>query len=348
MRGLYFFCDTIIPPHRLTPPSPARGEGSKENHCIVIEMNKTMNQKRLKLPVNGWLNVWKPVGMSSMQAVAKARWLFNAAKAGHAGTLDPLADGILPIAFGEATKLIPLLHEAAKAYRFTVRWGVQTNTDDSEGDSIATSDHRPIREQITAALPQFTGDIQQIPPKFSAVKINGERAYAMARAGQDVVITARPVRIDQFTLIDTPDSETAVFEVRCGTGTYVRSLARDLALTLGTVGHCLTITRIYVGDFTEKTSISLESLEEMPYESRQATLWPLAKALDDILAIAITDTEAQRLQRGQDVRFLSKIDSARLPDPVPQGQILAVYGDQIIAICSLNGVTLHPERVLKT
>lgn len=303
-------------------------------------------QKRQKLPINGWLNVWKPVGMSSMQAVAKARWLLSAAKAGHAGTLDPLADGILPIAFGEATKLIPLLHESRKAYRFKVRWGIQTNTDDSEGDAIATSDARPTTDQINAALPDFIGTIDQVPPSFSAVKIDGQRAYAMARAGQDVVITARPVHIDSFTLTETPDSDTAIFEVQCGTGTYVRSLARDLALKLGTVGHCLTITRIYVGDFDQNTSISLENLEQMPYESRQASLWPLAKALDDILAIAITDTEAQRLQRGQDVRFLSKMDSARLPETAPNGQILAIYGDQVIAVCRLDGVTLHPERVI--
>lgn len=302
--------------------------------------------KKIKLPINGWLNLWKPVGMSSMQAVAKARHLLNAAKAGHAGTLDPMADGILPIAFGEATKLIPLLHEAHKAYEFTVRWGQQTNTDDAEGDVIATSAIRPTKAQIEAALPAFIGLVEQVPPAFSAIKINGQRAYALARAGEDVQIASRHVQIDALTLLAIPDSDTAVFRVECATGTYVRSIARDLALKLGTKAHCLTITRVYVGIFDQKSSISLESLAQMPYTDAQGSLWPLAKALDDIPAIAITDSEAQRLRRGQDIRFISKIDSARLPDPAPTGQILAVHGDDIVAICSLDGVTLQPNRVL--
>jgi tRNA pseudouridine55 synthase len=304
--------------------------------------------KRQKNLVNGWLNLWKPAGISSMQAVAKARWLYNAAKAGHAGTLDPAADGILPIAFGEATKLIPLLHESAKAYRFTVRWGEQTNTDDTEGEIVATSPNRPTAEAIHAALPRFTGVINQIPPAFSAVKINGVRSYAAARAGETVVLAARPVHIARFDLVNIIDAQTAVFEVECGTGTYVRALARDLAEVLGTKAHCLAITRVFVGKFSEDTAILLANLEEMPYESRGSLLWPIAKGLDDIPALAVTDTEAQRLRRGNEVSFISKMDYARLPKLNPEEVLLAMHGETIVAICSLDGATLKPNRVLNT
>ncbi len=304
--------------------------------------------KKQKNKISGWLNLWKPTGISSMQAVARVKWLYNAAKAGHAGTLDPAADGILPIAFGEATKLIGLLHESPKAYRFTVRWGAATNTDDAEGEVIATSPSRPTAQQINAALPQFIGTLDQIPPAFSAVKINGVRSYAAARAGETVQLAPRPVHIEKFELMNTPDADTAVFEVTCGTGTYVRALARDLAENLGTKAHCLTITRIFVGKFKEKESILLENLEEMPYESRGSLLWPIAKGLDDIPALAVTDTEAQRLRRGNELRFISKIDSARVPKLQPGETILALHHDDVVAICSLDGVTLKPIRVLNT
>jgi tRNA pseudouridine55 synthase len=304
--------------------------------------------KRPQFPISGWLNLWKPYGLSSMQAVAKARYLLQAEKAGHAGTLDPLAEGILPIAFGEATKLILLVQESPKAYRFTVRWGIQTTTDDSEGETIATSDSRPTKAQIEAVLPSFIGEIDQVPPAFSAVKINGERAYAAARAGKEVVLTARPVQIDALTLVEIPDRDTAVFEMTCGTGTYVRALARDLALELGTVAHCTRIIRIFVGNFTESTSILLENLEAMDYTGAKATLWPLMTPLDDIPAVMITDIEAQRLQRGQTVSFISKMDSARLPHVSPTDSVLAIHNDRLVAICRLDGVTLRSSRVLNT
>jgi len=304
--------------------------------------------KKQKNNLSGWLNLWKPAGISSMHAVAKVKWLYNAAKAGHAGTLDPAADGILPIAFGEATKLIGLLHESPKAYRFTIRWGAATNTDDAEGEVIATSPNRPTAEQVNAALPQFLGTIDQVPPAFSAVKINGVRSYAAARAGEAVTLTARPVYIARFELLNSPDADTSVFEVECGTGTYVRALARDLAEVLGTKAHCLTITRIFVGKFKENESILLANLEEMPYESRGSLLWPIAKGLDDIPALAVTDTEAQRLRRGNEVRFISRMDSARLPTLQPGETLLAMHHDDVVAICSLDGVTLKPNRVLNT
>lgn len=306
-----------------------------------------MNQfKRQKRPVSGWLNLWKPVGMSSMQAVAKARHLYGASKAGHAGTLDPLADGILPIAFGEATKLIPLLHEAGKAYRFGVNWGVATNTDDTEGETVATSPARPSEAAILAALPALTGVISQIPPAFSAIKIDGERAYTRARAGEEVEMPSRTVTIDRFELIEIVDENMAVFEVACGTGTYVRALARDLAKSLSTVAHCSFITRIHVGPFRQNESISLDSLENLAYTDRDATLWPLVLGLDDIPALGLTDMEAQRLHSGQAIRFLARMDEARLAALPPNGPILAMHHDRIVAICRLDGVTLHPERVL--
>jgi tRNA pseudouridine55 synthase len=312
------------------------------NYCDSMS-----NIKRPKTAYHGWLNLWKPVGMSSMQAVAAVKRQFSPLKIGHAGTLDPLADGILPIALGEATKLIPLLHDGFKTYRFGVNWGAATNTDDMEGEVIATSPNRPTEEQIDEILPQFIGTIDQIPPQFSAVKINGERAYTLARKGEVFEITARPVTIDSLQLLEH-HGDSSVFEVICGTGTYVRSLARDMAEILGTKAHCAFITRVNVGKFHEESSISLEKLAEIPYTDLHAFLWPLANGLDDILAIAINDTETQRLQRGNDIKFLSKIDADRLPMTPPEGPVLAMNGDRVIAICTLTGVTLQPTRVLNT
>jgi tRNA pseudouridine55 synthase len=307
-----------------------------------------MNQiRRPKTAYHGWLNLWKPVGMSSMQAVAAIKRQFSPLKIGHAGTLDPLADGILPIALGEATKLIPLLHDGLKTYRFGVNWGATTNTDDMEGEVTATSPNRPTQTEIETIIPQFTGTIDQIPPIFSAVKINGQRAYTLARKGETFEITARPVYIDSLTLLEH-HSDSSVFELVCGTGTYVRSLARDMAVKLRTLGHCAFITRVNVGKFHENTSISLEKLAEIPYTDLHAFLWPLANGLDDILAIAINDTETQRLQRGNDIKFLSRMDADRLPMTPPERPVLAINGDRVIAICTLTGVTLQPTRVLNT
>ena len=300
---------------------------------------------RNKENISGWLNLAKPVGISSMQATAKARYTLAANKAGHAGTLDPLAEGVLPVAFGEATKLIPLLHDDSKTYRFTIRWGVQTNTDDLEGESVATSDIRPTQDAILAALPRFTGLIQQVPPAFSAIKIDGERAYARARAGEAVDMPSREVQIYDFKLISMIDADHSQFEINCGTGTYVRALARDLALFLGTCGHCTQIIRTRVGHFHLKDAILLDSLAQMPYESARTILTPLAYGLDDIPALAITEEESLRLRRGQDVRFLSRSDIGRLPADTA-GPVLAMHQDQLVAICSLDGVTLHPERVI--
>ena len=308
-----------------------------------------MQFKRQKNKIDGWLNVWKPVGQSSMQAVAQARRLLGAAKAGHAGTLDPLAEGILPIAFGEATKLIPLLQDGLKTYRFTVRWGQQTHTDDREGEVTATHAHRPDKAQIESILVDFTGVIDQVPPAFSAVKINGERAYKLARAGEEVTIQPRPVYIDSLTLVESPDPDHAVFETVCGTGTYVRSLARDMALKLGTLAHCAGIIRTQVGGFAENDAILLEKAEEMGHSARLELLHPPAFGLDDIPAVALRDEEAQRLLHGQALKFVTMVDANRIPAvPPDQPAALALLGDRVIAVLEVKGPVLRPVRILNT
>jgi tRNA pseudouridine55 synthase len=308
-----------------------------------------MQYKRKKENINGWINVWKPVGQSSMQAVAQARRLFNAAKAGHAGTLDPLAEGILPIAFGEGTKLIPLLQDGLKTYRFHVQWGVQTTTDDAEGDVSATSAVRPSQEAIRDVLQDFEGVIAQVPPAYSAVKIDGQRAYKLARAGEEVVIQPREVYIDSLELVEMVNADEAIFEVICGTGTYVRSLARDMAEKLGTKAHCSAIIRTKVGGFHEDEAILLENCEEMEHSARLELLHPLAFGLDDILAVALRDDEAQRLLHGQSLKFLSVVDANRIP-VLPEGQniALAMLGDRVIAMVEVQGPVLRPVRILNT
>ena len=237
----------------------------------------TEQTKKTKRDVSGWLVLDKPYDMTSTQAVGKVRWLFSAKKAGHAGTLDPLATGVLPIALGEATKTVPNIQDGEKLYRFTVKWGVQTATDDAEGDPIATSDVRPSAEAIATLLPRFTGEILQTPPAFSAIKIDGERAYDLARAGEAVELAARPVVIESFALI-AHDGEASTFEVACQKGTYVRALARDMALALGTRGHVIKLHRAAVGAFTDARAISLAALEAATPEERDAMLLPVAVA----------------------------------------------------------------------
>jgi tRNA pseudouridine55 synthase len=215
--------------------------------------------KRPKQKVDGWVVLDKPLGMGSTQAVGRVRWLFTAAKAGHGGTLDPLATGVLPIALGEATKTVPFVMDGRKEYRFTLRFGQARSTDDGEGAVTATSDDRPSDEAIRAALPRFTGCFEQMPPAFSALKIGGQRAYDLARAGQAVDLKPRAVTIDRLELLSRPDADHADFVVTCGKGTYIRSLGRDLARALGTVGHLSALRRTAVGPFREELAISLPS-----------------------------------------------------------------------------------------
>lgn len=255
--------------------------------------------KRKGDPVHGWLVLDKPVGMTSTKALAIVRRLLNASKAGHAGTLDPLATGVLPLAFGEATKTVPYLVDARKAYRFTVRWGAETSTDDAEGPVTRESSTRPTTEQILLALPQFVGQIMQVPPAFSAIKVDGERAYDLARNGEVVELAPRLTHIHRVELVEGA-TDSAVLEMSCGKGTYVRAFARDLGRTLGCLGHVIALTRLSVGPFDLRAAISLETLEKSGTDpSAKRLLMPLATALDDIPGLAVTDQEASSLRLGQ-------------------------------------------------
>ncbi|MBC7954215.1 MAG: tRNA pseudouridine(55) synthase TruB, partial [Rhodospirillaceae bacterium] len=255
-----------------------------------------MARKRKGIPIDGWLAIDKPVGIGSTQVVAAVRRITGAAKVGHGGTLDPLASGILPIALGEATKTVAYVMDGAKTYQWRVRWGQSTTTDDMEGAVCATSDVRPTTEQILAALPAFLGDIQQVPPAYSAIMVNGERAYDLARAGETVELKSRIVRIDGFRLVGQPDADHADFEVNCGKGTYIRSLARDLALALGTVGHIVILRRTACGPFNEGNSIPLDKFRESGQgPALRSHLLPVETALDDIPALALSEAEARRL-----------------------------------------------------
>lgn len=243
----------------------------------------------------------KPYDMTSTQAVGKVRWLFSAAKAGHAGTLDPLATGILPIALGEATKAVPQVQDGTKVYRFTIGWGKATSTDDIEGEVIATSDVRPERAALEAILPRFTGTIMQRPPAFSAIKVDGERAYDLARAGEVVELAARPIDIDAIALVEH-DTETSVLEVTCGKGTYVRALARDISEALGTVGHVTRLHRAAVGPFNDANAISLEALEAAEAGvGRDSLIAPVDMGLGDLPEIRLDAGQANAISHGNAV-----------------------------------------------
>ncbi len=264
-----------------------------------------MSRKKKGEPVHGWLILDKPEDVTSTQAVAICRRVFNAQKAGHGGTLDPLASGILPIAFGEATKTVGYVMEADKDYVFTVRWGSSTTTQDREGEVTGTSDVRPPREAIEEALKSFVGEIEQVPPQYSAIKVNGERAYDLARDGETVELAARKVRLHKASLLDWLSPDEAVISVTCGKGFYIRALVRDLALKLGAEGHVQALRRTRVGAFSEATSIRLSLLQEMSDKAAlDDHLVPLETALDDIPALAITGEEASRLRQGREIVLL--------------------------------------------
>ena len=258
--------------------------------------------KRRGQPITGWVILDKPLGLSSAAAVGIVRRLFDAAKAGHGGTLDPLATGVLPIALGEATKTMSMVLEGDKAYRFTLTFGESRNTDDGEGVVTATSLVRPDSAAIQAVIPRFTGAVEQVPPAYSAIKVGGERAYALARAGEAVQLDARTVQIDRLELLSC-EGDKAEFAVDCGKGTYIRSLARDLVLALGSVGYMSALRRTKAGRFTEKAAFSLDSLEALRHSARLAeALLPLSAVLDDIPALAMSDDDAHRLRCGQRIR----------------------------------------------
>ncbi|MBP2300348.1 tRNA pseudouridine(55) synthase TruB [Azospirillum picis] len=310
-----------------------------------------MARKRKGTPIHGWVVLDKPEGVTSTQALSRVRRLLNAEKAGHGGTLDPLATGILPIALGEATKTVSYAMDGSKTYRFSVRWGERTSTDDREGEVIDRSDLRPSTEAIRAALPAFLGEIDQVPPQFCAIKVGGERAYDIAREGDAVDLAARTVRIDRFELVEQPDADHAVFEVDCGKGTYVRSLARDLAEALGTVGHVALLRRLRVGSFTLDRAISLDELAAMEQGAAvERLLLPIETALDDIPALALTEAEAHRLRHGQTVALLTRQDRDRLmavqgPDGGDR-TVIALFGGTPVALARVEGAEVRPVRVL--
>ncbi len=298
-------------------------------------------------PVNGWIVLDKDYDVGSTDAVSKLKWLLQAQKAGHAGTLDPLATGVLPIAFGEATKTVPFLADAPKTYLFTAQWGVATTTDDGEGAPCATSDARPTEADILAALPRFTGAIEQTPPKFSAVKIAGARAYDLAREGEEVELKSRVIDIHDLRLVEAPDADRAVFQAVTGKGAYVRALVRDLARALGTEGHVAALRRTAVGPFTEADGVRTKDLEAMPApEDRDATLLPLDAALTGLPQASIGAPEASRLRHGQAaVLSAAAARGVRAGEAGEIASVLAVAGGAPVAICSLDGLKLKPVRV---
>jgi len=304
-------------------------------------------RRRRGNPVNGWLIIDKPAGMTSTAVVNAVKRLTNAAKAGHAGTLDPLATGVLPIAFGEATKTMTFVVDDSKRYRFTVQWGSATDTDDAEGKVVETSANRPDGKAIQAVLPRFTGIIDQVPPSYSAIKVAGERAYDLARDGELVALTARPIRIDTLALVEMPDSDHAVFDVECGPGAYMRALARDLAVALGTVGHIVALRRTRVGPFEEPDSISLDELRGLgDIPAVLEHLLPVETALDDIPALALTDGEASRLRNGQAVSLLRKADLERIAGLCEGDTVLVTGQGRPIALTRYAAGEVRPVRVL--
>jgi len=294
--------------------------------------------KPTKRPVSGWIILDKPHGLGSTQAVAKIRRLYSAEKAGHAGTLDPLATGLLPIALGEATKTVPFVQGGGKRYRFDVQWGAATSTDDVEGEIVATSPHRPTEADIVAALPRFTGTIMQRPPAFSAIRVNGERAYDLARAGEAVELAERPVTVEALTLLaHTP--ERSSFEMACEKGTYVRSLARDLAEALGTRGHVTLLRRTEVAGFSLADATTIEAIEAAA--DRDALLRPAAIALSHLPELRMSPEDASLLRNGNPVLLRGA------QAPLQLAEAWASLNGQAIALGSVRAGHFHPSRVLK-
>ncbi|MEX2129245.1 MAG: tRNA pseudouridine(55) synthase TruB [Xanthobacteraceae bacterium] len=303
-----------------------------------------MTQARAeKREVHGWIALDKPVGLTSTDAVAAIKRLFRAKKAGHAGTLDPLASGVLPIAFGEATKTVPFVMDGRKAYRFTVRWGIETDTDDADGRALANSDRRPSADAIRALLPEFTGTIEQVPPRFSALKIEGERAYDLAREGAAVELAARPVEIDRLELTTTPDADRAVFEAECGKGTYVRAIARDIGRKLGCFGHVQALRRMQVGPFHEENAVKLDALaalrDQGGEEALHGALMPVEAGLTSLPALSISHADARRLALGQAV-ILRGRDA-----PILEGLVSVSAQGALVALGEVEQGSLKPRRI---
>lgn len=306
-----------------------------------------MGRKRKGDPLHGWLIIDKPLGITSSAVVGRVRRLFNAQKAGHGGTLDPLASGILPIAFGEATKTVSYVMDGIKVYQFTVCWGESRTTDDAEGDVTDTSDVRPDEAAIHSALKKFVGDIEQVPPIYSAIKVDGKRAYDLARRDVAVELQPRTIHIDRFDLIDRPDEDHATFEVVAGKGSYMRGLARDLALELGTCGHISALRRLKVGPFDEKHAISLDKLEALGHSAPPAeSLLAVETALDDIPALALTEEEARSLQHGRPISVLPVANRSSLIKVDPDAVYCAMAAGKLIALTKIVRGEIRPLRVM--
>jgi len=297
--------------------------------------------------VNGWVCLDKPFGMGSTEAVSKVRRLFDAQKAGHAGTLDPLASGILPVALGEATKTVPFMMEAQKVYRFTLNWGISTDSLDREGEITGRSDVRPDVEAVRAALPSFTGEIDQVPPQFSAIKVDGQRAYDLAREGTDFELASRRVMIHEATVSDAPDADHVELTIRTGKGVYVRSLARDLAAVLGAEGHVSALRRERVGPFSTENAVTLDFLTDLVHrDAASEGLLPVETALDDIPELAVTDQDAFSLRQGRPIVLLPR-QVETLKGRLRDGSrtVSAFQGQTLVALGQLRAGRLEPDRV---
>lgn len=306
-----------------------------------------MSRRRRGRAVHGWLVIDKPSGMTSTAVVNKVKWLLDARKAGHGGTLDPMATGLLPIAFGEATKTVSHVMDGTKAYRFTLRWGAETNTDDAEGEVVQESDVRPGRAAVENALTRFVGRIEQVPPKFSAVKIDGVRAYKLAREDKAVTLNAREIDIHDIRVIAEPDADHMEFAVVSGKGAYMRALARDIARATGGFGHISALRRTAVGPFDAEDAISLDELGSIgQIAAREQKLLPVETALDDIPALAVTESEAMRLRNGQPVSLLRKVDLQRIAELDSGDTVLAKTRTKPVALVRYAAGEVKPFRVL--
>jgi tRNA pseudouridine55 synthase len=301
-----------------------------------------MARRRKGQAVNGWLIFDKPQGMTSTKAVARLKRLYDAAKVGHAGTLDPLATGILPIAFGEATKTVPFVMDGIKAYRFTVRFGAETDTDDAEGKVTETSSRRPTGEEVEAALPQFTGEITQVPPRYSALKVEGARAYDLARDEEDFELAPRTVTIDRLDVVDHPDPDHCVLEAECGKGTYVRAIARDLGRALQCLGHVEALRRTRVGAFREEDATTLDEVEAAAADgpdALRALLQPVEIALHDLPALNLSSSDAARLRQGQAVLLRGR------DAPIMSGPVYAISKGALVALGEVAQGEFRPRRI---
>jgi tRNA pseudouridine55 synthase len=334
------------------PPTTAPSDVPTDEIPIVADPAVTSEpragqRRRQKRDVNGWLVLDKPVGMTSTHAVSVVKRLFAAKRAGHAGTLDPLASGCLPIALGEATKTVPFVMDGRKTYHFTVRWGEERDTDDAEGRIVASSPARPTPDQVRALLPRFTGTIAQVPPRFSALKIEGERAYDLAREGKVVELAPRPVDIHRLEFVAMPDAESTVLAAECGKGTYVRALARDLGRELGCLGHVVALRRTAVGAFTEDRAISLEALQAACGTSPEGeivsttitALLPVEAGLTALPSLVVSRADAGRLARGQAVLLRGR------DAPLMEGWVAVSAQGALVALAEMDKGELRPRRI---